>query len=57
MLRDLEVCTEMFKSSEFDLEHTTSKSTMIMYTSLDFLLSQALLFAAIEQTLHQIVLF
>ena len=45
---------EMFKFSEFDLERTTTKSTFILYISLDFLM---LPFAAIEQTPHLIVLF
>ena len=40
---------EMFKFSEFDLERTTTKSTIIVYISLDFLLLQTLSFAAIEQ--------
>ena len=41
----------MFKFSEWDLEQTTTKSTIIIYTSLDSS------FAAIEQTPHRIVLF
>ena len=42
-------CMEMFKYSEFDLERTTTNSTIIVYISLDFLLWQTLPFAAIEQ--------
>lgn len=42
-------CMEMFKYSEFDLEQTTTNSTIIVYISLDFLLWQTLPFAAIEQ--------
>ena len=44
-------CMRMFKFSEWDLEQTTTKSTIIVYTSLDSS------FAAIEQTPHRIVLF
>ena len=39
----------MFKYSEFDLERTTTKSTIIVYISLDFLLWQTLPFAARNQ--------
>ena len=42
-------CMEMFKYSEFDLQQTTTNSTIIVYISLDFLLWQTLPFAAIEQ--------
>ena len=34
----LRFCMEMFKYSEFDLERTTTKSTIIVNISLDFLL-------------------
>jgi len=37
-LRDLAKVLEMFKYSEFDLERTTTKSAIIVYISLDFLL-------------------
>ena len=50
-------CMEMLKFSKFDLEWTTTKSTIIVYISLDFLRWQTLPFAAIEQTPHRIVLF
>ena len=43
-------CMEMFKFSEFDLQQTTTKSTTIVYISLDFFLSQTLPFTAIKQT-------
>ena len=41
----------MFKFSEWDLEQRTTKSTIIVYTSLDFS------FARIKQTPHRIVCF
>ena len=44
-------CMEMFKFSECDLEQTTTKCTIIVYTSLNSS------FATIEQTPHRIVLF
>ena len=52
-------CMEMLKFSKFDLEQTTTKSTIniIVYISLDFLRWQTLPFAAIEQTPHRIVVF
>ena len=42
-------CMEIFKFFEFDFERTTTKSTIIVYISLDFLLWQTFLFIAIEQ--------
>ena len=58
-LKFFRFCMEMFIFSEFDLERKTTKSTTIVYISLDFLLwlTYELPFAAIEQTPHRIDLF
>jgi len=53
----LRFCMGILKYSKFDLERTTTRSTIIVYISLDFLLWQMLPFAAILHTPHQIVLF